>query len=46
MIACHGLNKIVATKGIFDHSGPALEELAGYGAAREWGINLVEDLRE
>ena len=40
------LDQVVATKGIFDHSGPALEELAGYGAAREWGLNLVEDLRE
>lgn len=40
------LEQVVATRGIFDHSGPALEELAGYGAAREWGLNLVEDLRE
>lgn len=40
------LEQIVATKGIFDHRGPALEELAGYGAAREWGLNLVTDLRD
>jgi ATP-dependent Zn protease len=40
------LNQIVATKGVFDHSGPTIEELAGYGAARQWGLNLVEDLRE
>lgn len=40
------LEQIVMTKGIFDHKGPALEELAGYGAARDWGLNLVADLRE
>lgn len=40
------LIQVVATKGVFDHSGPALEDLAGYGAAREWGLNLVDDLRE
>lgn len=40
------LHRIVATKSFFDHRGPALEELAGYGAAREWGLNLVNDLRE
>jgi cell division protease FtsH len=40
------LERIVSTKSIFDHRGPCLEELAGYGAAREWGLNLVADLRE
>lgn len=40
------LEKIVGTKGIFDHRGPRLEELAGYGVAREWGLNLIADLRE
>lgn len=40
------LEQVVATKGIFDHRGPTLEELAGYGAAREWGLNLVADLRD
>ena len=40
------LEQVVATKGTFDHRGPALEELAGYGAAREWGLNLVADLRD
>ncbi|WP_407116138.1 AAA family ATPase [Bradyrhizobium sp. LMG 9283] len=40
------LEKIVSTKSFFDHRGPRLEELAGYGAAREWGLNLVADLRE
>jgi hypothetical protein len=27
-------------------SWPSLEELYGYGAARDWGLNLVADLRE
>ncbi|WFU25139.1 AAA family ATPase [Bradyrhizobium sp. CB1717] len=40
------LEKVVSTKSFFDHRGPGLEELAGYGAAREWGMNLVADLRE
>jgi ATP-dependent Zn protease len=40
------LEKIVSTKGIFDHRGPRLEELAGYGVAREWGLNLIADLQE
>jgi ATP-dependent Zn protease len=40
------LEKIVSTKGLFDHGGPFLEHLAGYGEAREWGLNLVADLRE
>ena len=40
------LERAVSSKGIFDHRGPRLEELAGYGPAREWGLNLVSDLRE
>ncbi|MGY3133418.1 cell division protease FtsH [Bradyrhizobium sp. USDA 4501] len=40
------LEKIVSTKSFFDHRGPGLEELAGYGAAREWGLNLAVDLYE
>ncbi|MFB9268031.1 AAA family ATPase [Bradyrhizobium erythrophlei] len=40
------LEKIVSTKSFFAHEGPCLEELAGYGEAREWGLNLVADLRE
>lgn len=40
------LERIVSTKSYFDHRGPGLEELAGYGAAREWGLNLVVDFRE
>ncbi len=40
------LEKIVSTKSFFDHRGPSLEDLAGYGHARQWGLNLVADLRE
>jgi cell division protease FtsH len=40
------LEKIVSNKNVFDHRGPCLEELSGYGAAREWGLNLVADLHE
>ena len=40
------LERIVSTKSFFDHRGPSLEELAGYGQAHEWGVNLVSDLRE
>lgn len=40
------LQEMIATKGEFDHRGPRLEELAGYGEAREWGLNLVADLSE
>lgn len=40
------LQQTIETKGLFDHRGPALEDLAGYGEAREWGLNLVADMRE
>ena len=40
------LEKIVSTKSFFDHRGPGLEELSGYGAAREWGLHLVADLQD
>jgi ATP-dependent Zn protease len=40
------LERIVSTKSFFDHRGPRLEELAGYGEAREWGLNLIDDLHE
>jgi cell division protease FtsH len=40
------LEQIVSTKAFFDHRGPSLEELSGYGAAREWGLNLAADLHE
>lgn len=40
------LETIVSNKSVFDHRGPSLEELSGYGAAREWGLNLISDFRE
>lgn len=40
------LERIVSSKSFFDHRGPSLEELPGYGVAREWGLNLVADLRD
>ncbi|MCA1474150.1 AAA family ATPase [Bradyrhizobium sp. NBAIM08] len=40
------LKRTIATKSYFDHRGPSLEALPGYGSAREWGLNLVADLRE
>lgn len=38
------LSEIVRSKGIFDDSGPRLEELFGYGLAKDWGLNLAADL--
>lgn len=38
------LAEIVRNKDIFDDSIPKLEELAGYGQAKEWGLNLASDL--
>lgn len=40
------LKRTVANKSYFDHRGPGLEALPGYGSARDWGLNLVADLRE
>jgi hypothetical protein len=40
------LQQVVSSKGEFEHSGPRLEELAGYGAARKWGLDLIADLAE
>ncbi len=38
------LDDIVQNKNIFDDSGPRLKELAGYGQAKDWGLNLAADL--
>ena len=40
------LGRIVANKDFFLRDGPGLAELAGYGEAKFWGLNLAEDLRE
>lgn len=39
------LAEIVRAKAGTNREGPRLEELHGYGAAREWGLALVADLR-
>jgi len=39
------LAAIVSAKVGTDRGGPGLEELHGYGAARDWGLSLVLDLR-
>ena len=38
------LAEIIRSKDIFHDSGPRPEELAGYGSAKEWGLNLAADL--
>lgn len=38
------LGEIVRNRGQFDAQGPALEELSGYGQAREWGLDLAADI--
>lgn len=38
------LKSLISAKRVFDHSGPGLEDLAGYGVAREVGLNLAADL--
>jgi cell division protease FtsH len=40
------LGKTISRKAVFDHHGPALEDLAGYGEAKIWGLNLISDLNE
>ena len=40
------LEELVRTKGDYLISGPSLEELPGYGEAREWGLQLAEDLAD
>ena len=38
------LKQVVRTKNEHLHSGPALEQLAGYAEAKEWGLALAADL--
>jgi cell division protease FtsH len=38
------LRKIIRAKLVPVDSGPRLEDLAGYGSAKEWGLNLAADL--
>lgn len=40
------IEDVVRKKGEYLIEGPSLTELAGYGAAREWGLQLADDLNE
>lgn len=40
------LEDLVAGKGEFHSDGPALEDFDGYGAAKEWGLELVADFAD
>ncbi|TGU93227.1 AAA family ATPase [Mesorhizobium sp. M00.F.Ca.ET.151.01.1.1] len=40
------LEGLVAGKGEFHSDGPALEDLDGYGAAKDWGLELVADFAD
>ncbi|WP_246755743.1 AAA family ATPase [Bradyrhizobium sp. CCBAU 53338] len=39
------MDAMVSNKTVLDYDGPSLEDLPGYGAARDWGLELVADLR-
>lgn len=40
------IEDLVRKKGEYLIEGPSLAELAGYGAAREWGLQLADDLTD
>ncbi|MFD2053746.1 AAA family ATPase [Mesorhizobium calcicola] len=40
------LEELVARKGEFHSDGPALEDLDGYGEAKDWGLELVADFAD
>lgn len=40
------LEELIAQKGEFHSEGPALEDLDGYGEAKEWGLELVADFAD
>lgn len=42
----NAIEEVVRKKGDYLISGPSLEQLPGYGAAKEWGLQLAEDLAE
>lgn len=39
------LERVVSTKADWLESGPALQDLAGYGEAKDWGLTLAEDMK-
>lgn len=40
------LEEVVRNRGDYLVGGPSLQELSGYGAAKEWGLQLTEDLAD
>jgi len=42
----HKLREVIEKKDEFSLAGPRLEEMFGFGAAKEWGLNLVTDMEE
>lgn len=40
------IEDVVRKRGDYLFEGPSLEELTGYGAAKDWGLQLAEDLTE
>ena len=40
-----GVARVMAAKADFIQAGPSLEELDGYGAAKDWGLALAVDLQ-
>jgi hypothetical protein len=40
------LEELVAKKGEFHSEGPALEDLDGYGEAKQWGLELAADFAD
>ncbi len=42
----HKLREIIEKKDEFSLAGPKLEEMFGFGTAKEWGLNLVSDMEE
>jgi ATP-dependent Zn protease len=38
------LGELVRNRGLFDGEGPRLEDLVGYGEAKQWGLDLAADV--
>ena len=38
------LAEVVRDRGLYDGEGPRLEDLAGYGEAQQWGLDLAADI--
>lgn len=42
----NAIEEVVRKKGEYLIEGPSLHDLAGYGAAKEWGLQLADDLTD